>query len=82
LAKNPTLFSTLAAELSKYPGIDSLKSIELEKLPYLNAVIRETLRVWPPVPSPLFRLCPRQGTILGGYHIPGGVTASRFLNNY
>ena len=78
LAQNPSLFTILATELSKYKDIDSFKSIELEKLPYLNAVIRETLRMWPPAPSPFFRVCPPQGTILGGYHIPGGVTSTYF----
>jgi cytochrome P450 len=78
LAKHPILFRTLATELSKYKDIDSFKSIELEKLPHLNAVIRETLRMWPPVPSPFFRVCPPQGTILGDYYIPGGVTATCF----
>ena len=78
LARHPSLFDTLAKELSKYTDIDSFKTIELEKLPYLNAVIRETLRMWPPAPSPFFRVCPPQGTILSGYPVSGGVRVSYF----
>jgi cytochrome P450 len=79
LAKHPELFKTLQEELSKYTDVDSLKSTELEQLPMLNAVIKETLRMWPPV-SPFARLVPPEGTMLGGYHIPGNVHILEFIN--
>jgi len=79
LAKHPELFKTLQEELSKYSNVDSLKSTELEQLPMLNAVIKETLRMWPPV-SPFARLVPPEGTTLGGYHIPGNVHILEFIN--
>jgi len=72
LAKHPEMFKTLQEELARYTDVDSFNSTELEQLPMLNAVIKETLRMWPPV-APFARLVPRQGTTLGGYHIPGNV---------
>lgn len=74
LAKNPQYIDKITDELSVYSNIDSLKPKELEKLPYLNAVIRESLRVNPPYPSPLGRVCPKEGRTLNGHFIPGGVS--------
>ena len=74
LAKYPEIQAQLAEELSSYSDIDSLDPVGLEKLPLLNSVIRESLRLWPPAPAPLPRLSPPQGVILGGYYIPGGVS--------
>ena len=74
LAKYPQYIAKLAAELSGYSDVDSFKFVELEKLPYLNAVIRESLRMRPPFPAPLGRVCPKEGTIMNGYFIPGGVS--------
>lgn len=51
LAKYPEYREKLAKELSNYKEIDELRSIEHEKLPMLNAVIREVLRLYPPIPS-------------------------------
>jgi cytochrome P450 len=74
LAKNPEWFDKLAEELSGYTDVDSLQSSELEKLPLLNAVIRETLRLYPPAASPVFsRVVPEGGATLAGHIIPAGV---------
>jgi len=72
LAQHPELFKSLQKELASYQDVDSLKLTELEQLPMLNAVIKETLRMWPPV-APFARLVPPGGITLGGYHIPGNV---------
>jgi cytochrome P450 len=64
----------LVKEVSNCKDIDQLKLIELEKLPMLNAVIREVLRLYPPIPSPLGRVVPPGGTTLGNYYIPAGVS--------
>ncbi|MCJ1409794.1 hypothetical protein MMC19_003877 [Ptychographa xylographoides] len=46
------------------------------KLPFLNAVIEEGLRLCPPVPSLLPRLVPTGGAIVCGNLIPGGTHVS------
>ena len=76
LAKTPQLVSDLAKELSIYKSIDEVNLRGLEKLPLLNAVIRESIRMYPPVPTPIPRICPPQGATIGGYFIPAGVRST------
>jgi cytochrome P450 len=73
LAKTPSLIEEIAKELSQYNTLDDLNLMELEKLPLLNAVIHECMRMYPPVPLSVGRICPPQGTTVGGNFIPGGV---------
>lgn len=47
---------------------------ELDKLPYLDAVIHESLRWRPPVPMTLFRVVPAGGARIDGFEIPAGTT--------
>ncbi|KAL4814464.1 cytochrome P450 [Aspergillus spinulosporus] len=54
-------------------GYDDAK---LETLPVLNAVIKETLRLYGAAPGSLPRTVPRGGATLGGYFIPEGMTVS------
>ncbi|GAB7356749.1 hypothetical protein MBLNU459_g7651t1 [Dothideomycetes sp. NU459] len=49
---------------------------DLERLPLLNAVINETLRLYCAVPGSLPRVVPQSGATLGGYFIPEGTTVS------
>ena len=73
LAKHHDLIVEMAKELSAYQTVDELNLNELEKLPLFNAVIYESLRVYPPAPIPAGRICPPQGIIIDGCFIPGGV---------
>ncbi|KAL4963865.1 cytochrome P450 [Aspergillus stella-maris] len=45
---------------------------QLERLPYLTAVIKESLRISPGVASPLPRVVPESGAVVTGVPIPGG----------
>ncbi|KAM5352811.1 hypothetical protein ACJ41O_005533 [Fusarium nematophilum] len=48
----------------------------LEKLPYLNAVINEGLRLWAPGTVSLPRYVPGGGKHIDGYFLPGGTVVS------
>ncbi|XP_023542551.1 cytochrome P450 71B26-like isoform X2 [Cucurbita pepo subsp. pepo] len=68
LVRNPRVMKKLQHEVRSYVKEDSVKEIDLEKLEYLKMVVKESLRLHPPVPL----LLPRE-TIspfkLNGYDI-------------
>ena len=72
LASHLSYTQTLRAELASVSNIRSHSS--LQSLPYLNALITETLRLHPPVPAGLQRNTPKEGVVIDGEAIPGGVT--------
>jgi cytochrome P450 len=45
---------------------------EILNLPYLQACIKEGLRVWPPVMGLMSKLVPQGGDTLNGQFVPGG----------
>ena len=55
---------------------DPIADSKLETLPILNAVIKETLRLYGAAPGALPRIAPISGVKLGEYLIPGGTTVS------
>ncbi|KAJ9665637.1 hypothetical protein H2201_004329 [Coniosporium apollinis] len=64
----------LMDEISTLP-LDARGS-DLTSLQYLKAVVDEALRLYGAAPGSLPRIVPGAGTVLGPYHIPGGVTVS------
>lgn len=46
----------------------------LDALPILDSILKETLRLYPPTPALLTRIVPKEGTVIEGYEIPGGMT--------
>ena len=48
----------------------------LDLLPYLNAVIEETMRLWAPGTLPLPRYVPQGGRVIDGYYIPAHTIVS------
>ena len=54
------------------PATGTASIAELDKLPYLDAVLHEGLRWRPPVPMTLFRVVPPGGATIDGFKIPAG----------
>ncbi|KAK7285330.1 hypothetical protein RJT34_20098 [Clitoria ternatea] len=80
LLHNPSTLSKAQKELEETIGVGNLiEESDLAKLPYLQAVIKETLRLHPPAPF----LLPRKAKVdveLNGYTIPKG--AQLFINEW
>ena len=65
---HPHVQRQLQAEVASLPS--NFIEDDLEQLPYLNAVIEETLRLYGAAPGSLPRVVPQGGATLGGYLIP------------
>lgn len=77
LLKNPESFRTLADENNaSFSSEDQITAISTSSLPYLTAVINETLRMSPPLPDGLRREVPKGGAVIAGHSIPEGITVS------
>jgi len=67
----------LYSELKNLPIEDGIIDDEhLLNVPDLNAIILETLRLYPPVPGGLQRVTPPQGAQIAGRHVPGNMIVS------
>lgn len=63
--------STISHAFDPYTMTASI--VDLDSLPYLDAVIKEGLRWRPPVPMTLFRVVPREGPKdISGWWVPAG----------
>jgi cytochrome P450 len=70
----PNLRRRIEEEVSKLS--DDYTDVDLLKLPWLNGIISETLRLYGPISSALPRVCPPGGAALGDVSIPGGILIS------
>ncbi|KIN06778.1 hypothetical protein OIDMADRAFT_99334 [Oidiodendron maius Zn] len=72
LLESPSLLKRMKEELLRaWPALDKPPRFEdLEKLPFLTAVIKESLRISPGVASPLLRVVPTTGATISGSYIP------------
>ncbi|VUC23384.1 unnamed protein product [Clonostachys rosea] len=72
LLKNPTAYQRLCDEVRSNLELP-VKFKEASKLTYLNACIKEALRMHPPVGMLLGRQAPQGGEVVNGFHIAEGI---------
>lgn len=78
LLKHPKAMSKVQQELTQVVGLSNMvEESHLSKLTYLDAVIKETLRLHPALPL-LVPRCPSITTTIGGYKVPKNTKV--FLN--
>ncbi|KAM5348455.1 hypothetical protein ACJ41O_008279 [Fusarium nematophilum] len=79
LLKHPEAYEKVQQEVDRVIGRRPITVDDLTKLPYISAVLRETLRLSSPIPA--FGLEAREDTILGGkYLIKKGEVVSAMLS--
>lgn len=81
LLKNPHHMEKLVEEIrGAFSDFDDITFEDLARLKYLQAVLLEGMRMYPPVPIALPRKTPKEGTEVCGEWIPGDVSigASNF----
>lgn len=71
LVRDPSQQDKLFKEIQ---NINIYDRVELQACTHLTAVINETLRLYPPVPTGGNRLTPPSGVTFNNIYIPGGVT--------
>ena len=78
LLKNPTCLRKLRDEiegLTAQGGLSKSPTFkESQQMPYLQAVIKEALRIHPATGLPLERVVPEGGAMISGYFFPEGVS--------
>jgi cytochrome P450 len=74
LSRNHRVMDRLRQELLTLRTSPSAQDIEA--LPFLDAVLLETMRLYPAAFGPFPRNVPMKGATLGGFHVPGGTTVS------
>ena len=74
---NPLVYNRVVCEIDTHIANNMISSPALEdevrKLPYLQACIREGLRIFPPITYLRERVTPPEGDTINGMPVPGGV---------
>jgi hypothetical protein len=74
LCTAPHVMSRLVAEIrSTFKQDSDMTFRAVEDLKYMNAVIEESLRIYPPFVTSLSRVVPQGGAFVNGHFLPGDV---------
>ncbi|KAJ8121678.1 hypothetical protein ONZ43_g1932 [Nemania bipapillata] len=78
LLRDPTRLEKLKKELESVPRNEEgfLEYRQVRDLPYLKAVIKESLRLSSPVPGTIPRVVPQGGLMWAGHYLPEGTSVS------
>jgi cytochrome P450 len=83
LQKNPRVQKKLQAEIREtFSDDEEITMLSVSHLTYLDAVIQESLRLYPPVPIALNRKTPPEGAMVCGHWVPGNVYIPRMCLTY
>lgn len=73
---SPLMFAKLRSEIDTAIHENRISSpildVEARQLPYLQACIKEALRLWPPVTGLLQKVVAPEGDTIDGKFVPGG----------
>lgn len=73
LLRNPVKLQKLQDEVrSSFSTANDITGAGINALKYTNAVIKETLRLWPPGPETTRRVANEGGKVIGGQYVPAG----------
>jgi cytochrome P450 len=72
LSTNPRVLSKFLEEIAAHSPSSPIQESEAKNMPYLQAIIKEGLRLWPPASGLITKTTPPQGDTFNGMFIPGG----------
>ncbi|KAK9413403.1 putative Pisatin demethylase [Seiridium unicorne] len=73
ILSNPRVYSILMSELDAASVTRPIiRDVEARQMPYFQAVIRESLRIFPTVTPLMFKSVPAGGDMVAGYELPAG----------
>lgn len=75
LTTNPQSLQSLLDEIrSNFSSGPDVSMTAVQHLPYLNAVLEESLRIYPPSAFAQARIVPPEGATICGHAVPGGTS--------
>lgn len=72
IVTNSRVLGKIIEEISTHRPSSPIQLSEAYRMPYLQATVKESMRIFPPIGSPLYRTVPKGGETFNGKFIPGG----------
>ena len=80
ICAHPEVMKKLYAEVrSAFKSEEEIDINSVGNLTYMLAVLKETMRIYPPVPIALARITPPSGSPIASEHVAGGVSYNRWM---